>query len=321
MTNSTDQNELNTNQPIAISLVLSSGGARGLTHIGVIRYLLEQGYRIDSIAGSSIGALVGGMYALGKLDEFAEWVSAINTVDMFRLMDFTLSSAGLVKGDRIIETLKGLTGESLIEDLPIPFTAVASDVINEKEVWLSRGPLFDAIRASIAIPLFFAPAEVGGVQLLDGGVLNPVPIAPTFRDHTDLTIAVNLSGASNSDWPKAPAHDSDEKEQQSFFSRKIEQFVDSIRSPVQRGELNGMYDVAAQAIDTMEGAIARHKLATYPPDILIEIPRNLCTVLEFDRGAELISAGYELAQEQMAHVSPALRPAQLAKNEVTPITD
>jgi NTE family protein len=318
MTNSTDQNELNTNQPIAISLVLGSGGARGLTHIGVIRYLLEQGYRIDSIAGSSIGALVGGMYALGKLDEFAEWVSASNTVDMFRLMDFTLSSAGLVKGDRIIETLKGLTGESLIEDLPIPFTAVASDVINEKEVWLSRGPLFDAIRASIAIPLFFAPAEVAGVQLLDGGVLNPVPIAPTFRDHTDLTIAVNLSGASNSDWPKAPAHDSDEKEQQSFFSRKIEQFVDSIRSPVQRGELNGMYDVAAQAIDTMEGAIARHKLATYPPDILIEIPRNLCTVLEFDRGAELIAAGYELAREQMAQVSPDLRPTQLSSHKEPP---
>ena len=136
-----------TDQAVSISLVLGSGGARGLTHIGIIRWLEDNGYRIDSISGSSIGALVGGIYAMGKLDEFVNWVSAINHSEMFDLLDFTLRSAGIVKGERIIETLRNLTGEKNIEDLPIPFTAVASDIVNEKEVWISSGPLFEAIRA------------------------------------------------------------------------------------------------------------------------------------------------------------------------------
>lgn len=290
-------------KPTSISLVLGGGGARGLAHIGVIRWLEENNYRIDSISGCSMGALVGGIYAMGKLEEFTQWVSAISTMDIFRLMDITLGSAGLVKGDRIIETLRELTGEKKIEELPISFTAVASDIINEKEVWLSRGPLFDAIRASIAIPLFFEPAELNGVPLLDGAILNPVPIAPTFRDHTNLTIAVNLSGKPDPDWPKAPPPREDDEED-SFFARKINQFIDGFRPTARNGDLVGMYDVAGQAIDTMEGAIARHKLAVYPPDAVIEIPRNLSTVLEFDRARELIEAGYELASQQMTHQNP-----------------
>ncbi len=289
--------------PTSTSLVLGGGGARGLAHIGVIRWLEEHDYRIDSISGCSMGALVGGIYAMGKLDEFTHWVTAISTMDIFRLMDITLGSAGLVKGDRIIETLRQLTGEKRIEELPITFTAVASDIVNEKEVWLSKGPLFDAIRASIAIPLFFKPAMRNGVQLLDGAILNPVPIAPTFRDHTELTIAVNLSGKVDTAWPK-PAPPRLDEEEDSFFTRKINQFIDSLRPTVRSGDLVGMYDVAGQAIDTMEGAIARHKLAVYPPDVLIEIPRNLCTVLEFDRAQELIEAGYELAGIQMTHQDP-----------------
>ena len=285
--------------PRHISLVLGGGGARGLAHIGVIRWLEENNYRIDSISGCSMGALVGGIYALGKLEEFTQWVSAIGTVDMFRLLDITLSSAGLVKGDRIIETLRSLTGEELIENLPISYTAVASDIVNEKEVWISRGPLFDAIRASIAIPLFFAPAQYNGLQLVDGAVLNPVPIAPTFRDHTEMTIAVNLSGKDDPAWPRPkPQNEADEPE--SFFTRKVNQFIESVRPTPRSGELDGMYAVAGQAIDTMEGAIARHKLAVYPPDAVIEIPRNLCTMLEFDRAVELIEAGYEIAGAQMA---------------------
>ncbi|MFT4614601.1 MAG: NTE family protein [Bacteroidia bacterium] len=290
----------------SISLVLGGGGARGLAHIGVIRWLEENNYRIESIAGCSMGALVGGIYALGKLDEFSQWVSAIGTVDMFRLLDITLSSAGLVKGDRIIETLRALTGEKCIEDLPIAYTAVASDIVNEKEVWISQGPLFDAIRASIAIPLFFAPAQYNGLQLVDGAVLNPVPIAPTFRDHTDMTIAVNLNGKADPAWPK-PRPKNESEESDSFFTRKINQFIESVRPSPRNGELDGMYAVAGQAIDTMEGAIARHKLAVYPPDAVIEIPRNLCTMLEFDRALELIEAGYEIAAAQMAFQPPVRR--------------
>lgn len=300
--------------PVSVSLVLGGGGARGLAHIGVIRWLEEHNYRIDSIAGCSIGALVGGIYAMGKLEEFVHWINAITAVDIFRLLDISLSSAGLVKGDRIINTLRNLTGDKLIEELPLPYTAVASDITNEREVWLSRGPLFDAIRASIAIPLFFAPAQLHGMQLVDGAVLNPVPIAPTFRDRTDLTIAVNLSGKVDLEWPKAqPVTQVNDEE--SFFERKINQFINAYRPGVGTGELDGMYAVAGQAIDTMEGAIARHKLAVYPPDVLIEIPRNLCTVLEFDRARELIAAGYELTQRQMGDRDPQTPCSQPAQDE------
>ncbi|MDX1735945.1 MAG: patatin-like phospholipase family protein [Halioglobus sp.] len=296
----------------SVSLVLGGGGARGLAHIGVIRWLEENGYRIESISGCSVGALVGGIYGLGKLDEFVQWVTAISAVDIFRLLDISLGSSGLVKGDRIIETLRGLTGEALIEELPITYTAVASDILNEREVWLSRGPVFDAVRASIAIPLFFAPAQWRGLQLVDGAVLNPVPIAPCFRDRTDMTIAVNLGAKPDPNWPKLqPPAPPDEEE--SFFARKINQFINAYRPSRDNSRLDDMYDVASLALDTMEGAIARYKLAAYPPDVVIDIPRNLSTTLEFDRAKELIAAGYELASMQMqTHMPP-----QQGDNEVT----
>ena len=172
--------------------MLGSGGARGLAHIGVIHELEEHGLEIASISGCSIGALIGGVYAAGKLDEFETWVRAITKMDMVNLLDLSWARHGLVKGDKIIGTLVELVGDKTIEDLPIPYTAVAADIENEKEVWLNSGRLFDAIRASISLPLFFTPVPYKGNYLIDGGVLNPVPIAPTFNDDTDLTIAVNL---------------------------------------------------------------------------------------------------------------------------------
>jgi len=173
---------------------LGSGGARGLAHIGVIHWLQENNFKIASIAGCSIGALIGGIYAAGKLDEFEQWVRAITRVDIVALLDLSWEKRGLVKGDKIINTLINLVGERLIEDLPIPYTAVATDVKGQREIWLKSGSLFEAIRASMSIPLIFTPFKHKGVDLIDGGVLNPVPIAPTFFDETDLTIAVNLGG-------------------------------------------------------------------------------------------------------------------------------
>lgn len=177
-----------------ISLVLGSGGARGLAHIGVIRWLEQHNYQIHSISGCSAGALVGGVYAAGKLDEFEQWITAIDKVAMARLLDISWQSSGLFKGDRIIDTLVDLIGNVYIEQLDIRFTAVAANVTEKKEVWLNSGRLFDAIRASISLPLFFTPYTIDGRQLIDGGVLNPVPIAPTFGDKTNLTLAVNLGG-------------------------------------------------------------------------------------------------------------------------------
>jgi len=188
-----------------VSLVLGSGGARGLAHIGIIHWLEEHDLKIASLSGCSMGALIGGIYAAGKLDKFEQWVRAITKVDIVTLLDFSWKKSGLVKGDKIINTLVDLVGDQLIEDLPLTFTAVAADIQKEKEVWINKGNLFDAIRASISLPLFLTPFNRNGVNLIDGGVLNPVPIAPTFGDETDMTIAVNLGGAVKSEKKTGPS--------------------------------------------------------------------------------------------------------------------
>jgi len=293
MTDSTAQGK-------TVSLVLGSGGARGLAHIGIIKWLEEHNYKIVSVSGSSIGALIGGVYALGKLDEYEHWVRAISAADIVKLLDFSFSRDGFVRGERIIATLKELTGDSLIEDLPIPFTAVASDVVREREVWLNSGSLFDAIRASISLPLFFEPAEINGDKFLDGGILNPVPIAPTFNDDSDITVAVNLGGKPDPAFqmPEIIAEDADEDD----FSAKVADFIrglDISKKVATTGTVN-MLDIAARTFDAMQSAIARQQLAAYPPDVQLVIPNNVCKTLEFDRAPEMIQLGYELAERKLA---------------------
>ena len=176
--------------------MLGSGGARGYAHIGVIEELEAHGFAIRSIAGSSMGALVGGVYAAGKLQAYSDWVRPLQRFDVLRLLDWTISGGGFIKGDRIIAALKKLIGDINIEDLPIPYTAVAVDLDVQREVWFSHGSLFDAIRASIAIPTIFRPYRYQGRLLVDGGLLNPLPVSPTLRDLTDATIAVDVNAPS-----------------------------------------------------------------------------------------------------------------------------
>ena len=296
-----------------VSLVLGSGGARGLAHIGVIHYLEESGYDIRSIAGCSMGAAVGGIYAAGKLDDFEKWVCAIDRMDIVSLLDLSWQKDGLVKGDKIIETLKKLIGDRDIEDLPIPFTAVAADFAAEKEIWMQKGSLFNAIRASISLPLFFTPVEYNGRRLIDGGVLNPVPIAPTFSDHNDMTIAVNVGGkversnggVQQNDPPeKKPAEEAEEAEEDeetSNMRKAVHKFMKSLGSRFSREkpEELDVLEIANQAFDAMQSAISRHKLAAYPPDRVVTIPRDAATIMEFDRASELIELGYEAAKEQL----------------------
>lgn len=285
-----------------VSLVLGSGGARGLAHIGVIRWLEENDYTIESISGCSIGALIGGIYAAGKLDEFEQWVRAITKIDIVTLLDISWNRSGLVKGDKVINTLVELVGNQLIENLPIRYTAIATDVNNEKEIWINSGQLFDAIRASISLPLLFTPFMYKGIQLIDGGVLNPVPIAPTFNDETEITIAVNLGGVVersdvSTDWQAEPAEDSRQ------FHEKVSSYIKNRlqQNAAKKSELDwGVYDIANQAFDAMQSTIARQKLAAYPPDHSIEIARNACGTLEFDRAAEMIALGYRKAQESFS---------------------
>ena len=281
-----------------VSLVLGSGGARGLAHIGVISELEANGYEIKSISGCSMGALVGGIFAAGKLDEFEQWVRAITKVDIVSLLDIAWQKHGLVKGDKIINTLIDLVGDRMIEDLPMRYTAVAADVKREKEVWINSGRLFDAIRASISLPLFFTPVEYRSGHLIDGGVLNPVPIAPTFNDDTDLTVAVNLGGPLQAETISKNAErrsaDCDPS-----FQEKVSQFISDLQGAKKprSGDDWSVYDIADQAFDAMQSTIARQKLAAYPPDINIEIARNACETLEFDRADEMIELGRQKASE------------------------
>ena len=280
-----------------VSLVLGSGGARGLAHIGVIHWLEENDFKIKSIVGCSIGAVIGGIYAAGKLDVYEQWVRALTKVDIVTLLDLSWDKSGLVRGEKIVNALIGLVGEKLIEDLPISFTAVATDLRNQKEVWIRSGSLFDAMRASFAIPLFFTPLRYKGVDLVDGGVLNPVPIAPTFSDETDITIAVNLNGPAES--PIEPVNVSAAPQSPSSpFREKINRFIGRLQPsmPSGGGRDWGPYEIAMQGFEAMQSAIARQKLAVYPPDIVIDIPRNVCKMLEFDRAAEMIALGYKKAK-------------------------
>ena len=287
-----------------ISLVLGSGGARGLAHIGIIKWLEEHDFQIESISGCSMGALVGGIYASGKLNKFEQWIRAITKVDMVAFLDISWKKTGLVKGDRIINTLVELIGDQIIEDLPISYTAVASDIKNGKEIWINSGKLFDAIRASISLPLFFTPFNHKGVELIDGGVLNPVPIAPTFGDGTELTIAVNLGGPVEYKVKHNNALPSPEDDLLQI-REKVSHFINRFHLPnTDKSSRDwGAYDIASQAFDAMQGTIARQKLAAYPPDHIIEIARNACGTLEFDRASEMIELGYRSAREHLTQVA------------------
>lgn len=292
----------------SISLVLGSGGARGLAHIGVIRTLEQHGYHIASIAGCSMGALIGGIYAAGKLDEFEQWVLSIDKLDIVNLLDIAWGSDGLVKGDKIIAALTAMVGDVQIESLPIKYTAVAADISQEKEVWMNSGSLFEAIRASISLPMFFTPIKYKDSFLVDGGVLNPVPIAPTFNDQTDKTFAVNLGGAFQT-LPKEPdpqlldvGDSSVHAQVVGFINRLAGTNLTAGEMSKPKEEKLAFYDVANQAFDSMQSTIARQKLAAYPPDHVIELPRNACGTLEFDRAAEMIALGEKKAQECLSKI-------------------
>ncbi len=285
----------------AVSLVLGSGGARGLAHIGVIRWMTENGYEIRSISGSSIGALVGGIYAAGKLDTYADWVGALRKRDVLRLLDFAYSSSGIFSGDRIIHVLKDMLGDIQIEDLPLSFTAVATDLDGGREVWLNKGSLFSAIHASIAIPSIFTPVRYEGRLLVDGGVLNPVPIAPTLNDMTNLTVAVSLSGKEETLTEEAGRAVSGGRGGKGYRVA-IRGFIESIQErlgPDEETEDINIFDVITRSIESMGNTIARFKLAAYTPDVLIEIPANACGLFEFYRANEMIAFGHKRAAKEL----------------------
>jgi NTE family protein len=267
-----------------IALVLGGGGARGLAHVGIIQHIESLGHEIVYISGCSMGALVGGIYAAGQLEPYADWARKLEKRDMFNLLDLAFGWTGIFKGDRLMEVLKELVGDHRIEDLPIGFTAVATDLTEQREIWLNKGPLFDAIRASIAIPTVFTPHVYLGRVLVDGGLLNPIPIAPALNQAADTIIAVNLNAHSRSSRSRA---------------RELAK-----RSPgegdepaaVEEPKIPGLIDLMTASLDLMQNTIARMKLASYTPDIVIDVPRDACLFYEFYRAEEMIALGRECAE-------------------------
>lgn len=288
-----------------VSLVLGSGGARGLAHIGVIHWLVQNDYEIKSIAGSSIGALVGGIYAAGKLDIYAKWVMALERKDVIRLLDVSFARKSLFKGDRIIEVLRELIGDYEIKNLPISYTAIATDLNEQREVWINSGPLFDAIRASIAIPTIFTPHKYMGKTFLDGSLVNPIPIAPTLNDSTDFTVVVNLSGINETkttvDDTKSQDKIINNNHNGYAYHKRIIDFINGLQSNhiTSTSKDFTLYEIIAKSMETMQGKIARYQLAAYSPDAVINIPNSVCSFYEFYRARELIDIGYEAANKQL----------------------
>lgn len=276
-----------------ISLVLGSGGARGLAHIGVIQHLESLGHEIVYISGCSMGALVGGIYAAGQLDPYAEWARKLEKRDMFSLLDLAFGWTGLFKGDRLMGVLKELVGDHVIEELPIGFTAVATDLTEQREIWLNKGPLFDAIRASIAIPTVFTPHVYLGRVLVDGGLLNPIPIAPALNKDADMIVAVNLNAHSRRSRRRAT-----ELAGLPMEDHAAEQAEAAAESSDPR--VPGLIDVVTASLDLMQNSIARMKLASYTPDIVIDVPRDACLFYEFYRADEMIELGRKCAEGALA---------------------
>lgn len=307
-----------------VALALGSGGARGYAHIGVIEELRERGHEIVGIAGSSMGALVGGLEAAGRLDEYTAWASSLTQRAVLRLLDPSITASGVLRAGKILDAVREILGDVRIEDLAVQYTSVATDLITGKSVWIQRGPVDEAIRASIAIPGVIAPHVLDGRLLADGGILDPIPMAPIASVIADATIAVSLGGDDpearrsereprpSAEWlsrmwrststlldTKAARSVLDSQTGRNVLGRFISSEEDSEESLAEQAaplapKLGG-FEVMNRTIDIAQAALARHTLAAYPPDLVIEVPRSVCRSLDFHRAAEVIEIGRELA--------------------------
>lgn len=321
-------------RPTTVALTLGAGGARGYAHIGVIEALEERGYEIVTVAGTSMGALVGGLHATGSLQAYADWARTLTQRDVLRLLDPTLRGPGAIRATKVFAKVAELLGDVRIEDLPIPYTAVATDLLAGKEVWFQRGPLAPAIRASIALPRFITPVVIGGRLLADGGMMNPIPVAATAATPADLTIAVSLAEehvtgrnkpATNVSSSLEELEDVDEaavSETTSLLdSERVRSLVDWFtdgrldpQAPVDHEPVEdapedwGLQpppaglrtrDVMQLSLDALQGVVTRYRLAGYPPDLLVTIPRAACRTFDFHRASELIALGRDRMLEAL----------------------
>ena len=324
-----------------VALTLGSGGARGYAHIGAIEVLAERGYNIVAISGCSMGALVGGMYAAGKMQDYKDWVTGLGQFDVLKLLDLTFNAVGAIRGEKIFSVVREMLGDTRIENLPLHYTSVATDLLAHKEIWFQEGPLDRAIRASVAIPGVVTPLVLDGRVLVDGAVLNPLPIVPTISSHADIIVAVNLSGEDDRrqripdaafagheggggdmdewmdalrdkasrwfDWdtiralgPKRTGADDTPEEKISKEIQKKEHHKQTDKKLLEDHETIdwdklgiGKFDVMNLTIETMQSALVQYKLAGYPPDLLVNIPKNASRSYDYHKAPELIQLGRE----------------------------
>ena len=268
-----------------VALALSSGGARGLAHIGAIEELESHGFQITSIAGCSMGALIGGVYAAGKLEEFREWMKTIDRKKMLELTDFSFSINHLVKGNRIIEAIMDFVPDIAIEELPIPYCAVATDLKAGREVVIDKGSLFEAIRASISLPSFYEPVQRDGMILIDGGVINPIPLNRVKRNDGDILVGVDVSGHDyKSQWDEMHRLTEWQKNDNSLKAKILDKLIpDNI-------EFN-YYTVLSRTSSLMirQNSILMAKLMK--PEMLIDIQMNRYGTFDFDKSEKLVAIG------------------------------
>jgi len=274
-----------------IALVLSGGGARGIAHIGVIEELEKRGYEITSIAGTSMGAVVGGMYAAGKLEEYKEWMCSLDKMKVFSLVDFTFSADGIVKGDKVLNAIKEFVPDTNIEDLKIAYSATAADIENHKEIVYRSGSLYEAIRASIAIPMVITPVIKNGAIIVDGGVLNNLPISNVKRNKDDLLVAVYVNA--NVPPVKLKVSKKEEKEKKSVYLQKLNEFYEQLNiiSPKSKKEKIGYFTLIDKTIVSASLQLVQLSIERNPPDILVNISRDTCGTYDFYRAEELVEIG------------------------------
>lgn len=282
-----------------VRLVLGSGGTRGVAHIGVIERLEENGYEIVEVIGCSMGAVIGGMYAAGKMEDYKKWMISLTKKKVFDLLDFTLTSQGFVKGEKLFAQHLEVAGKIDIESLRIPFTDVATDMIHSKEVHFTSGDLYKALRASVSIPSVFVPVVYEDKVLVDGGVLNPLPINLAKKKRDEIIVAVDLNARKNDKLQTYIKSKVKEEKQNSDFKN----WVDSIlpKSFKDVGKIKEAQEIEIQSFSLLEmmnntfsltqDRLTDLMLELHKPDLLIEIPRDVCETFEFYRSKEIIEIG------------------------------
>lgn len=301
---------------IAIGLALGGGAARGFAHIGVIRTLVAKGFVPDVIAGTSIGAVAGALYATNHLDSFEEWARGLTRRNVFGYLDFSLSGSGLIRGDRLAQRLNEQLSETLIEQLPVRFAALATEVHTGHEIWLTHGPLVDALRAAYALPGIFTPVLIGHRWLVDGALVNPVPVSAARALGARLVIAVNLNADMLGRGGTIANYGPEDDDEADWVARLRttppltsgttaanlvkRQLIGSPGRP-------GISTVMMEAFNIMQDRITRSRLAGDPPDVIINPMLGRIGLFDFHRAEEAIALGAKATEAQLDEIRLAVR--------------